>query len=388
MLREIWTTKFKPKSWNEIVGNEKAREEFLNWLKNWSPEGKKAALIYGPAGVGKSLTVEIAAKMLGYNLIELNASDSRTKDVILEKVLPASRSRSISGKPNLVFLDEVDGIYQREDVGAVSAIKQLIDQATSPIVMVANDPWKQSLREIREKCLMIEFNRLRKDQVLKRLKKIVEEEGILIKDEALEAIAERSGGDMRSALTDLEALTTESEVISNGSVKSLLGNRLREESIFDAIRHAIYAKSINEAKAHLMSVDMNPDELLDWIYGNFLNIANDSTKAYEFLKRIADADFILATVQKKRSWSLIPYIYDLLAIALMESKKGGYIRLSRPNRVSEKWIRISKSQERAGKIKELKTKYHETTRTIIFETIPLMNFIAEKKKGSSRPRRK
>ncbi|MBO3757727.1 MAG: AAA family ATPase, partial [Candidatus Brockarchaeota archaeon] len=122
MFREIWTTKFKPKNWDEIVGNEKAREEFLNWLKNWSPERKKAALIYGPAGVGKSLTVEVAAKMLGYNLIELNASDTRTKDVILEKVLPALRSRSISGKPNLVFLDEVDGIYQREDVGAVSAI--------------------------------------------------------------------------------------------------------------------------------------------------------------------------------------------------------------------------------------------------------------------------
>lgn len=388
MLREIWTTKFKPKNWNDIVGNEKAREEFLNWLKNWSPERKRAALIYGPAGVGKSLTVETAAKMLGYNLIELNASDSRTKDVILEKVLPASRSRSISGKPNLIFLDEVDGIYQREDVGAVAAIKQLIDQTISPIVMVANDPWKPSLREIRGRCLMIEFSRLRKDQVLKRLKKIVEEEGILIKDEALEAIAEKSRGDMRSALTDLEALTSENEVISNEPVQNLLGGRLREESIFDAMRHAIYAKSANEAKMHLMSVDMKPDELIDWTYGNFPSITEDSIKTYEFLRKVADADFILAIVQKKRAWSLIPYIYDLLAIALTESKKGGYIRLSRPNRVSEKWMRISKQQERKEKLRELKTKYHETTRTITLEMLPLITFITEKKKGSSRPRRK
>ncbi|MBO3757728.1 MAG: hypothetical protein JTT14_01285, partial [Candidatus Brockarchaeota archaeon] len=265
---------------------------------------------------------------------------------------------------------------------------QLIAQPASPIVMVANDPWKPSLREIREKCLMIEFSRLRKDQVLKRLKKIVEEEGILIKDEALEAIAERSQGDMRSALTDLEALTSESEVVSNGTIQSLLGNRLREESIFEAIRHAIYAKNINEARIHLMSTNMNPDELLDWIYGNFPNIANDNEKAYEFLKVIADADFILAIVQKKRMWLLIPYIYDLLAIALMESKKREYIKLFRPNRVSEKWMRISKQQERIQKIKELKQKYHETTRTIVFETLPLLNFISEKKKDRLRPRRK
>jgi len=380
MYKEVWTIKFKPKSWDEIVGNEKQRQEFLNWLKNWTPEGKKAALLYGPAGVGKSLSVEIAAKMLGYNLIELNASDARTKDVILERVLPAARSRSISGKPNLIFLDEVDGIYQRADVGAVSAIKQLIDETMNPVVMAANDPWKPELREIREKCLMIEFGRLRKDQILKRLKKIVDENGILAKDEALELIAENAEGDMRSALTDLEALFSENEVISEEAVRKLLGSRLREENIFNAMRSAIFSRSPNEARMHLMSIDVLPDELIDWVYGNWPNIVADEQKAYQFLEKVALADFLWNTAVKNRRWSLVPYVFDFLAIALNSSKRKAFIKLTRPPRISEKWTRISKLQERRNYIAELKRKYHETTNSVIFYTMPLLEVLSKEHK--------
>ena len=56
----------------------------------------KACLISGPPGVGKSSTVKIVAESLGYYLLELNASDNRSKKTIEGLLKDLCTSNSIN----------------------------------------------------------------------------------------------------------------------------------------------------------------------------------------------------------------------------------------------------------------------------------------------------
>ena len=373
-----WTEQFKPDDWSQIVGNEESREQFLQWLSKWSPErGKKAALLYGPPGTGKTITVEIAAKKLGYNLIELNASDVRTKDVLMDEIYPASRSLSLYRQRNLILLDEIDGLHQRQDTGGAAAVLKLIDETVSPIVLTANDPWKPSLREIRLKSQTFELKRLRRDSVIKRLRMITNSQALTVEDRALEVIAEKSHGDMRSAISDLEALASRGSVLGEETVSQILQDRIQEESIFEAIRGAMHSRSVHEARNHLSSTGLMVDDLIDWVYGNIENLAEGPDTLNVLARAVADSDYLSALMRRGRTWAFIPYILDILSVGLMASGRSGpsWVRLQMPLKISQRWARLAKERERATEAKEIGEQLHERRAVVRSQIIPLLDRI-------------
>lgn len=204
--QHLWVDKYRPKRLADIIGNQEAVQQFVDWLKGWKP-GSQAALLYGPPGTGKTITVEVAARELGLELIELNASDVRTEDAIKRALGPASQYGTLLGqRGRLIFIDEVDGIVEDEDRGGVEAIISIIKEGRVPVALAANDPWAPKLRALREACIMIRFNRVRSTQIVPLLRKICQAEGVKADDRALRIIADLSEGDVRSAINDLQAV--------------------------------------------------------------------------------------------------------------------------------------------------------------------------------------
>ncbi|MEM4915077.1 MAG: AAA family ATPase, partial [Thermosphaera sp.] len=129
-----WIIKYRPKTIEEVVDQEDAKEQLLNWLENWGkPSSKfKAALLHGPAGCGKTSLVEAVARSKGYQLFEMNASDFRRKSDIEKIAKVAAQTSGLSSKMKIILLDEVDGVNAKADEGGIEAILELINITKNP----------------------------------------------------------------------------------------------------------------------------------------------------------------------------------------------------------------------------------------------------------------
>lgn len=119
---ELWTEKYRPKTASEIIGNTGQVEKLMKWLDDFEvnrkqgfPKGEsssfKAALISGPPGVGKTTAAHLAAKSKGFEIVEFNASDTRSKKSLQTIVKETTHSGSIMSlftkKVLLVFIIEI-----------------------------------------------------------------------------------------------------------------------------------------------------------------------------------------------------------------------------------------------------------------------------------------
>jgi len=122
---------------SDFVGNESSRKKIVEWLVKWS-NGSKPLLLVGPPGVGKTSFVHAMCREFDIDLIELNASDTRNKNMIGQVVFPIFSNASLTGKNFLLFLDEIDGISNREDSGGLDFLMELFKEPSVRIVMAAN----------------------------------------------------------------------------------------------------------------------------------------------------------------------------------------------------------------------------------------------------------
>ncbi|UCE29609.1 MAG: replication factor C large subunit [Candidatus Bathyarchaeota archaeon] len=336
----MWVEKYRPKRIAEIVGNEEAKVSFVEWLRSnrWR---KKAALLYGPPGVGKSALVHAAANELNFKIIEMNASDIRTEKAIGKIAGPATTfvaldKFSANTEGSLLFLDEVDGIFGVQDRGGVGAILKIFAQKKGrkekktkerkeiqgsqiPVVLAANDPDLRKLRPLRKVCHLIRFRKVRIPLIVVLLQKICLMEHVTAGFEALEAIARNSGGDVRSAINDLQTLSEGGEALRVQDVASL-HPRNRSFDFADTLKGVFSAKSSQEAMSVLNSTTIDFDSLVLSIHDNLPLRCKDPVElgvAYDLLSK---ADVFRGRIGLE-NWRLLKYFFSLISQATTVSSQ-------------------------------------------------------------------
>ncbi|RLF84644.1 replication factor C large subunit [Thermococci archaeon] len=348
-----WVEKYRPKRLVDIVNQEKALEKVKAWVESWfhgTPK-KKALLLAGPPGSGKTTTVYALANEYKFEVIELNASDERTFGKI-ERYLNAAYTMDVFGRRRkLIFLDEADNI---EPSGA-KEIAKLIDKARNPIIMSANKYWEVPL-EIRNKAEIVEYKRLSQRDILKALFRIIKAEGIFVPKEVLQEIAKRAKGDLRAAINDLQNL------VSGGTedAELVLAYRDVEKSIFEALGTIFATDNAKRAKMALMNLDNTPDEVLLWIEENIPYVyykPEDIARAYEAISR---ADIYLGRATGTGNYGLWKYAIDMMTagVAVSGVKKKGFIRFYPPKTL--KMLRDSKEERsiRESIVKKIMKEMH------------------------------
>ncbi|KAI9789163.1 MAG: hypothetical protein M1816_006295 [Peltula sp. TS41687] len=265
----LWTEKYRARRYIDLVGDERTHRAVLGWLKRWDPivypgsarpkpinkfssvttgppqHHRKLLLLAGPPGHGKTTLAHVCARQAGYEILEINASDERSRDVVNGRIRDSVGTENVKagtvqkingritkgGRPICVVVDEVDGVVSGAagggEGGFMKALIDLVhlDQKNSsssgpsaahstaskgrrrpknrdsfrllrPIILVCNDAYHPALRSLRQSSLA-EIIHIRKpilSQVVPRIQTIFEREGFPCDMDAVRKLCEAVWG--------------------------------------------------------------------------------------------------------------------------------------------------------------------------------------------------
>ncbi len=387
----LWVEKYRPKKIEDIIGNEEAKATFIEWLKS-KRRSKKAILLYGPPGVGKTALVNAAAKEFGFTIIEMNASDTRSEKAINSVAKPAtsyvaldnfSNQNQTKGKGNLLFLDEVDGIAGNEDRGGVGAIIKIVEEARTPVVMAANDPEVEKLRPLKKVCLLVRFQQIRIPLVIALLQKICLLEHVKAEFEALELIAQNSRGDVRSALNDLQSLGEGTHSLTLQDT-IILSSRNKDISMDDTLRGFFSTKSIAEVSSLLAYSNVDYDDFLLSISDNLPRRYTDPAElaaAYDF---VSQADVFRGRIGTEH-WFLLKYFFNCLskAAAVNPESYKPFTFISPPIRIITLFWTKGRRTMLDGICSKIGAKCHVSHEKAKQDLFPFVKELLQKQKGNT-----
>ncbi|WP_457590998.1 replication factor C large subunit [Geoglobus sp.] len=370
----LWVEKYRPRTIKEVIADRNVIKNVLTWAEGWkSGVRQKPLLLAGPPGVGKTSLALALANTMGWEVVELNASDQRSWNIISRIVGEGAFNETISdegefltsreGRLKLIVLDEVDNIHKKEDVGGESALLRIIrKKPPQPMILIANEPYNLSA-ELRKNTVMITFKRLNKNQIVKVLERICQSEGIRCDREALKLIAENAGGDLRAAINDLQAIAEGRDVIRPEDV--VVGKRTQETDVFKVMQKVFKTKI--PAHGDAMLLDESPEDLIAWIDEN-LPLEYGDEVMYQAYRVLSDADIFLGRVRRRQFYRLWKYATYLMTTGVQQAKTEparGFTRY-RPPSVWQKLAYARSRRELYRKILKKIGRYsHMSTRKAI-----------------------
>lgn len=343
-----WAEKYRPRTLGDVVGNRKAVQDLRKWAEEWQsgiPE-KRAVILYGPAGIGKTSSAHALAGDMEWEVIELNASDQRTAGVIEKIAGSAASMNTFFGGKRLIILDEADNLHGTADRGGMRAISGIIKSTLQPIILIANDIYGLT-PTVRNICLEIKFGSVQSRSMVPALKKVCESEGVSCSQEAVLQIAENAGGDFRSAINDLQAAANGKKALEAEDIST--AGRDVKENIFKAMQKIFKSTDCKRALESAYGLDESPEDLVHWIdenlpiqYARKDGDLEDIKTGFGYLSK---ADIYLGRVKKRQNYRMWRYASMLMVCGAALSKTRpypGFIKYQQPSL----WRRLGQTRSR------------------------------------------
>ncbi|MDL2246153.1 replication factor C large subunit [Methanobrevibacter sp. OttesenSCG-928-K11] len=324
----LWTEKYRPTSLSEVVGNGKQKKDIENWVSKWK-EGipQKPLLLVGPAGIGKTTLAHLIASNFS-EFVELNASDKRSYDIIMNTVGESATTRSFFGDDyKLIILDEVDGIHGNDDRGGARAIGQIIAKSQHPLIMIANDFYSKRIATIKTKAEVIKMQKVHTNSINAFLKRIAKSEEIQADPVAIKDLAKQSNGDLRSAINTFQAVADGNETFGSEDLEKV-SKKDDRSTIFDSVRTVLKSKTPSKVKK-AMFIEEDPTLVMEYIAENIpreYEKKNEIKKAYE---NISKSDIYFGRARRTRNYGYWKYASDFMSIGVSLSKKDTYKKFTK-----------------------------------------------------------
>ena len=223
-LSEIWTERYRPKTFSEIVG----QQDIIKKVQALTNSMNIPHLLFaGPAGTGKSTLALVTVKELfgnnwRENYLELNASDERGIQIVRDKVKNFARTKSLGNVPfKIIFLDEADALTPE----AQQALRRTMENysATCRFILSCNYSSK-IIDPIQSRCVIFRFKLLERKDIEQVLRRIEVGENLQIQEEAIEILYEGSEGDCRRAINLLQSTAAISPSITKDLVSTIISS--------------------------------------------------------------------------------------------------------------------------------------------------------------------
>ena len=375
-----WTERHRPRSEQMLEGNEVQRRKIRAWLDEWQQgkPKKKAILLIGPPGVGKTTVARAVAEDMGWNVIELNASDARNAAAIRKAATSGATHRSLFHDPTappsrtLILLDEVDhlsgglrevsqgriekamagednfpGATLSGDSGGKAELLRLLDQTKQPVVLACNNEmglwgknssWRSTRDRFGKHLIKINFDRVN-DEALRRIaRRVLREEEVAFSEDAITALASTNHGDLRALVRDLQVMTGDlngdeltAEMVHQHAKAS---HRDVSVEIFPGLDRLYRERNSSEATELIRTIDKDASEFLNWVHWNNAKLFTDRASIRRGSTTLVQADRTmmgryLNTAHRSTYWT--QHLTALAASTANKVRLEGKIFPSYPN---------------------------------------------------------
>ena len=426
--------KYRPRTLSEVRGNHKAVEELRKWALNW-PAEKTAALLYGKPGIGKTSSAVALANDMGWQVLELNASDKRTQGAINVTAGAASRNASLQNAQKLILLDEIDNLHGNSDRGGAKAVTELVKKTREPVILTANDLYGVS-STLRGHCKLIAFFAIKEESAQKALVDIWhnEKRDVLRAHEAVADLmtrleqperASRDAADLEAISADLAVLTdsereleTLGETLSDidrslsavdmvsiqqivknarGDLRSAItdfqayfggtqmetASRDRAHTPFDLMRSIFSDTDAIKPLIISYGVDETPEDLIHWVDENLPRSLKDGAlaRAFQVLRR---ADVYLGRTRKRQNYGLWRYAAELMTsgINVVSRQNRGRRHAAGKYSPPTNWMRLGQTRSKRALRDAVATKIgtanHISVSKARQDAIPLYKALTER----------
>ncbi|KAK7033996.1 Chromosome transmission fidelity protein 18 [Paramarasmius palmivorus] len=285
----LWVDRYRPRKFTELMGNERVAREALSWVKQWDwcvfgkSKGKKRMregdqdvyedeyhrpkekilLLSGPPGLGKTTLAHVVARQAGYEVLEINASDARSGQIVDDRIRPALEAGHAvkSSKPLLLVIDEIDGATGAGD-NSGSFIHKLVQLTQGkarkksrsgkkdpnaqrpilrPIICICNDINAASLAKLRPHAYQIRYQRPADVHTVKRLREICEIESLRADSRALSALVGIAQGDLRGCLNTLQFIKSKNEEVTESIIRGATKGMKESETSISSVLNSLFS---------------------------------------------------------------------------------------------------------------------------------------------------
>lgn len=348
-----WLTKYSPKDFSECLLKQDEKKQMTSWLefliqkpkqtvaenvkktsgsskdkkKKTTPRSKNkldtnCLFLHGPPGIGKTTIAKLLYKKYNYDVLEFNASDTRTAKTIQESLDKVGGSHNVvdfmSNKKTkiAIILDEIDGLSSG-DKGGMSEINNIISDSkehNTPFICISNNICKKT-DSLKRKSLYLKLAKPTDTTIKNIINKILKSEEISLELETIKKLVGKSQGDIRRCITLLEYIFRNQKQLVDVRKKKLQTENISMKIDFDG------GKENNLTNLDLLNsndVDCEEDAGLE----SFLSIDNEidnysrkltQLQPYEMCEKILNSsntlDFFLKNFnydQSMTNW----YIYE------------------------------------------------------------------------------
>lgn len=337
-----WTEKYRPQTLADIVGNPGAAAALKQWAESWNqgiPE-KRAVLIIGSPGIGKTSSAEALARDMGWSIVEMNASDQRTGDAIREVAQRAAITNTFSadgeyhpatkGGRNLIVLDEADSLYGNADRGALPAINDLVKNAQQPVVLIVNDSYDllHKSAAIKSGTLQITFRKPTAKAVEGALGRIAKAENVPVEPGALAKIAANADGDLRAAIRDLESLAHGQPAVSAAAADQLSSREDRND-MYDLMGAVFRHRDPAQALQILRRADTDPGTIELWLDENYPYEMPETGDLVRGAERMAKIDLCLGWVTRRMNYGFWSYANQMMTYGMIDARHSDRVSYER-----------------------------------------------------------